>query len=243
VPGSTRIVNCDDCDNRGTIACPRCKGEGRVVVTRTAAGAAEPAAATTRVSARRAAAPQSAASTAAPPPIEQVTVQCTECAGRGGATCARCSGAGRLVQQSTFHWHRKAVLLRDHDDLPEIDEARLAATCRAEVVYQQRQSGGLRPEWALVPVLSDLVEQAQQRTDADTRIALSEVTISFIPITSVVFDLGKTDARHLYKLFIYGFERYIPSDWRFLDWEKLTSFLAVTLFFILTMIMALFTLL
>jgi hypothetical protein len=157
--------------------------------------------------------------------------------------CVRCAGEGRLVQQNTFRWQRTAALLRDHDDLPDIDEARLAATCRAEVVYTERQVGGMRPEWALVPVLSDLVAQAQQRTDDDTRIVLSEVTISFIPVTTVVFDLGKTGANNLYKLFVYGFERHIPPDWRFLDWEKITAFLAVTLFFVLTLIMAFFTML
>lgn len=243
LPGSTRIVNCTDCDNRGTIDCPRCKGERRILVTRTVPAPADeptPATAPSGSGDRRA----TSATTAAPlPRVEQVMVQCPECAGRGGATCMRCAGAGRLVQESTFRWQRTAVLLRTHDDLPEIDEARLAATCRAEVVYSTRQVGGTRPEWALVPVLSDLIQQAQQRTDSDTRIALSEVTISVIPITTVVFDLGNTSEKHLYKLFIYGFERHIPPDWRFLDWEKLTAFLAVSLFFLLTMIMAVFTLL
>ncbi len=246
LPGSTRIVNCTTCANQGTIDCPRCNGERRILVTRTiAASPADPvrSAATLsapNVSARRSTAPQTVPTTLEPEPrVEQVLVPCPECKGRGGSTCARCAGEGRLVQQSTFRWQRNATLLRNHDDLPDIEETRLAATCRAEVVYCERQVGGMRPEWALVPGLSELVVQAQQPTNTDTRIVLSEVTISFIPVTTAVFDLGKTGANNLYKIFIYGFERYIPPDWRFLDWERITAFLAVTLFFMLTLVMAL----
>jgi hypothetical protein len=154
--------------------------------------------------------------------------------------CEHCAGEGRLVQQRVFRWQRMAARLRDHDDLPDIDEARLAATCRDEVVYAERQAGGLRPEWGLVPGLNGLIAQAQERVDDDTRIVLSELTISFIPVTTVVFDLGKTGEHNLYKLFIYGFEQHIPNDWRFLDWERIAAFLAVTFFFLMTICMAFF---
>lgn len=42
-----------------------------------------------------------------------------------------------------------------------------------------------------MPVLGELVKAAEKKCDANTRVALSEVSISFIPLTEIVFDLGE----------------------------------------------------
>ena len=64
------------------------------------------------------------------------------------------------------------------------------------------------------------------------------MSIAFIPITEIVFDLGETRApapapakggkakparapdTGLYRWHIYGFEKQLPKDWRFLNWDR-----------------------
>jgi hypothetical protein len=169
-----------------------------------------------------------------------VLVPCPDCNGRGGIDCPRCAGVRRLVQRQSFRWSRQAQLLQSQDDLPALDENWLARTCKSEVIYSQRQSGGLRPEWALIPNLAPLVQQVQSRLDDTTRIALSELTVSFIPVTDIVFDLGKPGEEGLYKLAIYGFENLIPPDWRFFNWERVVYLCAITFLGLVVFILMVF---
>jgi eukaryotic-like serine/threonine-protein kinase len=173
----------------------------------------------------------------APPRSEQVLVPCPECSGRGGITCTRCTGVGRLVRRKAFRWSRKGRMFKAQDDLPALDEDWLARTCKAELVYRERQVGGMRPEWGLIPPIAELIAQAEAGRDANTRITLSELSITLIPLTEVVFDLGKTDEGDLYRLAIYGFENLIPPDWRFFNWERVI--LACVSIFLLVVILVL----
>jgi predicted Ser/Thr protein kinase len=246
LPGSTRVVTCKDCAGRGTTVCANCGGKQRVLVARPASASSS---ATTRTAATspRTAAPAQAtvtgrtsvgAVTAPAERAEQVLVPCPDCSGRGGVDCVRCTGVGRLIQRQSFRWSRQARLLTDEDDLPALDEAWLAKTCKAEVIYTQRQIGGLRPEWAHIPTLDALVQQVQDRLDDNTRVALSELTVSFIPVTDIVFDLGKPGEGGLYKLAIYGFENVIPPDWRFFNWERVV-YLCLLLFLLVIVVVLL----
>ena len=94
---------------------------------------------------------------------------------------------------------------------------------------------------------SSRFRSAQNEAGADTRIALSEVSIAFIPITEIVLDLGETRPpaaapakggkakpgraadTGLYRWHIYGFEKQLPKDWRFLNWDRVLMliFLAI----------------
>lgn len=227
LPGSTRVIVCTACSGRGSTLCRRCGGKQRVLVTREV-----PAARTAAASAGSAARPTTgsdATAPVAPPRTEQVLVPCPECGGRGGVTCERCTGVGRLVQRQFFQWSRQSRLLQGSDTLPGLDQRWLAQACKSEVIYTQRQPGGIRPEWALIPTLANLAAEAQAATNDETRIALSELTVSFIPVTDIVFDLGKPGEHGLYKLTIYGFENAIPDDWRFFNWERVV-FICVILF-------------
>jgi hypothetical protein len=135
------------------------------------------------------------------------------------------------VQQQAFRWQRSDYTLDASDDLPSVDEKWLHRTCEAHEIYCERASGtvqgGARPfrrEWHAIPALNTLIEQAAQATNDDSRVVLSEVTVSFIPVTDVVFDLGDTARKGdagLYSLSVYGFEQAIPPDWRFLNWERI----------------------
>ncbi len=263
LPGSTRVVSCRSCSGKGATVCPRCKGKQRIYVTRTVEPAATPqrpnrgavAASVGSSGAVSGAAPKAdskatvqlaptATGAASTPRTEQVLVPCPECQGRGGIVCGRCEGVGRLIQRKAFHWKRVVKALESNDDLPGVDEERLSRLCKKVEVYRERASNGFRNEWGMVPILRDLVQQAQAATNDTTRIVLSEVVISFIPVTDVVFDLGKIDGKSgeggLYKLAIYGFEDYIPADWRFLNWERVIYLCVLSFMTVLLVVFGVF---
>ncbi len=229
IAGSTRVVTCEQCGGKGTLVCSRCKGQQRVYVTRPVATAPAEG--------------QPAAPVSAPPsPVAQVLVPCPECDGRGGVNCTRCAGVGRLVQRKAFSWSRQAQSFEVQDALPGIDEAWLSQNCAPEVIYSRRQVGGMRPEWSLVPPLAALVTEAQAGVSDETRIALAEVTVSMVPLTDVVFDLGQPGDDGLYRLTIYGFENAIPPDWRFFNWERVTFICAILFLLVITIVFAVFAL-
>jgi eukaryotic-like serine/threonine-protein kinase len=255
LPGSARVVSCGTCKGQGTTLCPRCNGKQRVYVTRPAPQtAAQAGTATGDKTANRpvaasvgagtvAARPLNTTGTGAQPasgaaPAERVLIPCPECSGRGGIVCIRCEGEGRLVQRKAFNWKRNAQALQSNDDLPQVDEEWLRKTCKPEIIYSERQRDGLRPEWSLVPALREMIEAAQSRTDEHTRIILSEVQISFIPLTEVVFDLGESrrGKADLIRLPIYGFNNLIPNDWRLLDWQRVVATCLVAFFLIVALI-------
>ncbi|RRR71886.1 MAG: hypothetical protein EI684_10860 [Candidatus Viridilinea halotolerans] len=105
------------------------------------------------------------------------------------------------------------------------------------MVYRERQVGGTRSEWQQLPVIVDMIKSAEATLDNHTRIALSELSIKLIPITDIVFDLGKTEDGDLYRLTIYGFENLIPPDWRFFNWERV--FLICVIIFLLVIVLVL----
>jgi len=237
LPGSARVVSCSTCEGKGVVVCSRCKGKKRISITRKVDPKVDPAAADgesdTSSSDTTSTSSSVAIARAVLPQTERVLVPCPDCEGRGGFTCERCDGLGRLVQRKAFRWERKAYTWDANDDLPDLDEQWLLNTCEAHAVYQEDADQGCRPEWFQVPGLRELAQEAQAATNAHTRIVLSEVTISCIPVTDVVFDLGHFDEEQgdsgLYRLSIYGFENIIPPDWRFLNWERVI-FVCVTLF-------------
>lgn len=257
LPGSTRVISCKPCEGRGSTPCPRCKGKQRILVTRPVAFPVGTGATTTPAtltsgtngSTRSANGRVHNSTTTAPTPpapaasrTEQVLVPCPACAGRGGITCARCDGVGRLVQRKAFRWNRRTEIIEGQDDEAALDENWLHRTCKAEVIYHERQTGGFRPEWAMIETLAPILAQAQQESNADTHIILSEVTVSFIPVTDIVFDLGIPGDSGLYKLAIYGFENMIPADWRFFNWERVTTIGLIAFFAVVAFISFLFAL-
>jgi hypothetical protein len=228
LPGSTRVLKCEVCNGPGRVECPRCQGRARIPVESEPSKAGPP---------RRSG---SSTTTAAAVPTQATTTwaPCPNCSGAGSLECERCDGAGRLLQRKTTTWKRRPATMNANDDLPALDERWLHRTCKALPVYQEQQQGDTRPEWKLVPELADLIAKAQSEAGPDTRIALSEVSIAFIPITEIVFDLGELPLpapapakgakakpaqraeAGLYRWHIYGFEKQLPKDWRFLNWDR-----------------------
>ncbi len=237
LPGSTRVLTCEVCSGPGRVACPRCQGRARIAVVRE----------TPRPGGAPAKAGGVATATAAPapplvglPPTAPAVIPCPDCSGTGSHECERCEGAGRLVQRKTTTWRRRPATFTAGDDLPRVDERWLHRSCQLTTVYQEQQIGAVRPEWQLVPDLAELIARAQSEAGPDTRIALSEVSIAFVPITELIFDLGDAPApatqppgksrkpkqlrrsdAGLYRWHIYGFERQLPKDWRFLNWDRM----------------------
>ncbi len=231
LPGSTQVINCEECKGVGRIMCQRCQGRARIIAVRDprggakATGAAEPKAGAT-------------VTATAAPTTEGATllIPCPDCSGKGGVPCDRCDSVGRLVRRKTTTWRRRVASLTSNDDLPQIDEQWLNRVCRTSEVYREEHKGGFRTEWQLVPQLAELIAQSQAGLDQDTRIAMSEVTITLIPVTEVVFDLGEVQGKGkppkaadtgLYRWHIYGFENRLPKDWRFLNWARVGVLLLV----------------
>jgi len=244
IPGSTRVVTCDRCAGAGVIVCAHCQGRRRVYAPRPAASVAVGApsggeAAPDPLGPGRRADTSSPAGAAA----GAMLVPCPACDGRGGSPCDRCAGAGRLLQRQAFHWSRQARTLEGQDEHPALDVAWLLRACAPEVVYCQTQAGAPRPEWSLVPPLAALLAEARAAENDETRIVLAEVTVSFVPVTDVVFDLGQPGDAGLYRLTIYGFENCIPPDWRFLDWERVVCVWIIVFLAVVAVILGVFALL
>lgn len=249
LPGSTRVLTCEVCNGPGQVACTRCQGRARIIVQR------EPAKGGASAKSDGAAAATASASAQATPAL----IPCPDCSGAGSLECERCEGAGRLLQRKTTTWRRRPASLSANDDLPALDERWLHNTCKALTVYQEQQQGDIRPEWKLVPELAALITKAQNEAGTDTRIALSEVSIAFIPITEIVLDLGETRPpasppakgtkakpgraadTGLYRWHIYGFEKQLPKDWRFLNWDRVLMliFLAIAVLLLTLVLLAL----
>ncbi|HEU4329156.1 MAG TPA: protein kinase [Roseiflexaceae bacterium] len=276
LPGSLRVAACERCKGIGRTPCATCKGQGRIKTTRPApAGSngsprplppanapprsplpgapAGPGAPGAAAGLGGPAAPGGLATTAAPPAearTVEAVVPCPDCAGAGALRCERCDGVGRLLEKKTTSWRRFAASYTGNDDLPNVDENWLRRVCEITEVYREQRQADFRPEWEQVPALADLITQARARTDENTRVALSEVAISFIPVTELMFDLGEPhrlwklkrgrakdkdededtdtdtpdgDERNLYSWHIYGFERRLPNDWRFLNWDRVIA--------------------
>lgn len=262
IPGSTRVVSCSTCKGIGRTICPRCNGRRRIAApspptaTTEAPGAAQSTVAAnshrTRISPTTSTgspgATQSAVATQPPIAATPTLIPCPDCQGAGGIHCTRCDGVSRLITHKTFHWLRRTTRLTTHDDLPGIDEEWLKHNCRRHEVYREKAGGDFRPEWRLVPGVDSLIKQAEERLNPDTRIILSELVIKFIPITEIVFDLdewtkpkqsGQKREPVLYRWYIYGFEKILPNDRRFLNWDRIAALTATGLTIVLAIALAL----
>lgn len=241
VPGSARVVTCDTCAGAGVIVCARCEGRRRVYAPRPAASlAVEAAGGSDALPGPLEADRRPKASSSAGGAAGAILVPCPACDGRGGNACDRCEGAGRLVQRQAFHWSRQAHAFEGQDEHPALDVEWLLRVCTPEVVYCQAQAGAPRPEWSLVPPLAALLAEARAAENDETRIALAEVTVSFVPVTDVVFDLGQPGDAGLYRLTIYGFDDRIPPDWRFLNWERVIFVCIIALLVVVAVILGVF---
>jgi hypothetical protein len=240
--GSTRVLACEKCSGIGRTICPRCQGKQRVPAPAPAPPAAKakgPSVSAAQQSGGATALAAQPASAAKP-----ALIPCPECSGAGGLPCPRCEGVGRLIQKKTTTWRRRAASYAGNDALPRIDEQWLRGACKPVEVYREQHTGGFREEWRLVPALNELIGRARGDADQHTRVILSEVALEFIPVTEIVFDLGDTAARRpaplngkkaaapaepdLYCWHIYGFERRLPKDWRFLNWARVATVVLTT---------------
>jgi eukaryotic-like serine/threonine-protein kinase len=232
LPGSTRVIACEACKGIGRTVCPRCQGKQRISAPAEANAPSIGGAGRGRGGA--------AATATAPAPAGPALIPCPECSGTGGLPCRRCDSAGRLLQKKTTNWRRHPATFKGNDDLPQVDEQWLLRTCQAVEIYREEHKGGFREEWRLVPALTELISRARGTANENTRVILSEVVLTFIPVTEIMFDLGdpppsrpapakgkasppKSPDNDLYCWHIYGFENRLPKDWRFLNWARVAA--------------------
>jgi hypothetical protein len=247
LPGSTRVAKCSECEGVGKHVCPRCKGKQRIYESRKVPPPEEPP----EPEPGDTTPPQAQPAARARPRVEQVLVPCPECNGGGGLTCEHCDGVGRMLQQRAFSWQRTPYTFEAGDDLPGVDDKWLRRTCQVQEIYSERISTSgnsnaapFRAEWEQIPRVKEMIEQARSAQDDNARVVLSELSISFLPISDVVFDLGNVRDEHdndrIYRLSIYGFENAIPDDWRFLNWERVIFIFGTAFMLVIVLIFGFF---
>lgn len=219
IPGSERVISCDRCGGDGQIMCPECKGSRRIL--KTVVGGLNAANDSDTVQRFQPAADAPPVATAQPVMGEarQVLVPCPVCAGAGQLPCERCETHGRLVQRKVFRWHRTSHQHTAHDDLPNLDEVAIQRVALPVLVYDERAIA-LKSEWEEVKGLKPLLAQIEAGIGPDTRVALAEVRVSLIPLTTIEFDQGHNtevsadDAAapaddRSYTVQVYGFENHL----------------------------------
>lgn len=240
IPGSLRVAACVTCNGVARVPCTHCKGKGRITVLTEAPAGTTIGAPASKIVGDGRTATGSVTATTTTATRTQTIIPCPACSGSGGVKCTTCDGVGRMLQQKTTTWSRKAAAFRDNDDLPNVDEAWLAKTCEPSKIYHEQQVAGFRAGWEAVPIIASLIKQANAGVaDQNTRVAMSELTISLVPMSEVLFDLGEQARAKgkrttqsggkgqlaqpvvgTYSMYIYGFQRNIPNDWRFLNWDR-----------------------
>lgn len=224
IPGSVRVVSCSSCSGKGKIVCTYCKGNRVLPMS----ASLETAGLTKAVGSNQTGGSVSGIATTSAdsltmPPME---VPCPHCDGRGGLTCETCQGLGRLLERKIFHWARKAWSDVGRDPLHNERHASTLAKCEPQLIYNEESIDGIRPEWEMLPVLRELINQAKQEMDENARIVRGQLVVKFVPSTDIFFDIGESD-KHAsdgvreHSLTAYGFENYIPKDWTFLNWDRI----------------------
>jgi eukaryotic-like serine/threonine-protein kinase len=197
VPGSLRQITCPHCQH-GQQICPSCHGQPL---------------------------PQ-----ANPNATNSTTPTCTTCNGKTIVTCSQCRGSGQLFQQQRMDWRRQPTQFFDQDDSNYAEQQWIAQHCTPRTIYRLQEHHGIRPEWKLIPKVERLIAQMATYQNSDSRIVLSELTIAVIPVSEFVFDLGATDnwlrpttmtEPTQYRWAVYGFERILPPNRQFLDWQRI----------------------
>ncbi len=244
LPGSARVTSCTVCEGIGRITCPRCKGRQRIAI------ATPPAAS----QARRRPAPGGAA-VAVPAganaptssPAAPRLAPCPDCEGKGALRCDACQGVGRMLEHLSTRWYRRSTTHSCHDELPPVDEQWLLRNCTMREIYHEQQQGGVRDEWRQIPRVRDEIAAFEQQLDASTRIVLSELVITCMPVTEIIFDLSNRpvatttpatppDTGQFERWHIFGFERRLPRDWRFLNWDRVAA-VALAILLVLTLLL------
>jgi eukaryotic-like serine/threonine-protein kinase len=197
VPGSQRQIDCPHCQH-GQQICPSCHGQPLPH-------------------------PTTSDDDDAPAPI------CTRCQGKTTIACGECSGNGQLYQQQRMDWRRQPTQFTAQDDTNYAAQLWISQYCTPRTVYRMQEHHGIRPEWKLLPKVEHLIAQMTAYQNSDSRVVLSELTIAVIPVSEFVFDLGETSnwRTHTttepaqYRWAVFGFERILPPNRQFLDWQRI----------------------
>ena len=198
VPGSLRQIDCPHCQ-QGQQLCPTCHGQPLPH-------------------------PLSSNDREAPAPV------CATCRGKTTVTCSECRGSGQLYQQQRLDWHRQPTQFTTQDEHHFANATWIRQHCTPRTVYRMQEHHGIRPEWQLLPKVTELITQMQSYQNSNSRVVLSELTIAVIPVSEFVFDLGETGnwIRHTtpteptqYRWAVFGFERLLPPNRQFLDWQRI----------------------
>lgn len=260
IKGSEQVSQCGRCAGKCNILCQKCKGNGRVTITKTVEKMVD----VTDANGNKVQTPTQV--------VENEVQTCSDCKGKGYLVCPDCQGIGMIVKRKAFNWKRVPQTWQINDDLPSVDEAVL----QNEAVEVCNYTLSMIPkEWALIPKLDSLVEKAMTEVTKDKRIVLARLVAHMVPVTKLQFSIGQqlddgdvvklynddNDAdtpsvpviveepgelpSDLFTLHLLGFKNSISEEESrvFRDWSRIMSWLGVGLLaaaFVITFIFIIF---
>ncbi|MFD3165553.1 protein kinase [Herpetosiphon sp. NSE202] len=176
IKGSEQVSQCGRCSTKGNILCQKCKGNGRVTITKTVEKMVD----VTDANGNKVQTPTQV--------VENEVQTCSDCKGKGYLVCPDCQGIGMIVKRKAFNWQRIPLNWSIHDDLPDVDEGLLQAEAVEVCNYMLTN---IPKEWALIPKLDSLVEKAMAEVSKDKRIVLARLIVHMVPVTKLQFALGQ----------------------------------------------------
>ncbi|HEU4323783.1 MAG TPA: protein kinase [Roseiflexaceae bacterium] len=207
MPGSQQSVPCGECNGATQILCKTCNGKGAIQRSRRVKG--------TDGSIRN----------------ETFQENCPTCRGYGRQQCARCEGAGHLLQEKFFTWSRHGRIYFNEDDLNGLHK--LTLETQLEQVFQERINPH-EPSWHQVAPIREMLEQAINGGGPDSRLIAAELTIRGVPVTEVDFQYRNKQR----SLALVGFKDVVRGDLTLVDLERAALYATVAVLLLAVIVFA-----
>jgi eukaryotic-like serine/threonine-protein kinase len=163
IPGSRRLVPCEECNGAANVSCAACQGKGQIERIRKV----KESDGTSR--------------------DETFKEECPNCRGYGKRPCVRCEGAGQMLEEKAFTWSRQGRVYFTEDDLTGLHK--LTLQTQAQEVFQSRIDP-YEARWYQIAPLQELLEEAVKGGGPNSRLIATDLTIRGVPVTEADYTLG-----------------------------------------------------
>lgn len=206
MPGSRKMVPCAECGGAANIACKQCRGTGHVE----------------RI--RKIKEPDGSVRN------EPLKESCPICRGYGKQTCARCEGAGQMLEEKFFTWSRQGKKYLNEDDLTGLHQ--LTIHTQAQAVFDSRIDP-YQASWYQVAPLKELLDQAINGGGPNSRLITADLTIKGVPITEVDY----TYKNRPHSLTLVGFNNEVRGDSVLFDRERAILYAGLVLLGLIALVL------
>lgn len=164
IPGSQKLVPCDECGGSCKLLCGMCNGRGTIDSKQKM---------------------QHADGT-----VEEVIQgdTCRACQGYGKVKCHSCDGVGTILEEQTFQWSRYGKQFFNEDDDTGLHKPTLNA--QSQLVYHADVDIH-DPRWKQVFALRELAEDTIREENTQVRAIAAELIIKATPVTEVDYEFNK----------------------------------------------------